>query len=249
VSPIGANRGSQRLDLNPRLRGTYARRMEHPIKDVKTPLLRLASEASVKVSTRTIDLVADRIERAYTRRHFDAPCYTWDARIWSLAAMALLEENRRTRWLPIDPELFVASLCESERPADPWADLAPRVAIRRYRRRIVHIVKKLRAELRREVARVESEISSGKPLERLLSRRRRWLSPMGRYVVAYRAGREDLLDDLRSAARDQHDACPLYRRACAGLVPESAYPAVELVPGIAQTPRTHRQDLNAVSLN
>lgn len=192
------------------------------------------------LSTRTVDLVADRIERAYLRRYVEMPCVTWDSRIWRLAARGLLEEHTRVRWLPIDPELFVASQGRASATADPWTDLAPPEAIHRYRWRVQRIVRRLRAELQGEVNRAERAIARGRSIEDVCERRRRWLSPIGRLIVVSRANRPDLLDRYRSAAIRQHQSCPLYQRACHTLMPSEAYPVFELIPGVHLVPSARR---------
>jgi hypothetical protein len=103
---------------------------------------------------------------------------------------------------------------------------------------VVQIVRRLRRELKAEVARAERMIGRGKALEEIIKRKTRWLSPLGRLIIAHRANRPDLIEAVRTAARHQHESCPLYRRACLTLVPPGIYPAFELVPGIAMTPRT-----------
>ena len=55
--------------------------------------------------------------------------------------------------------------------------------------------------------------------------RTRRVSALGRYVAAVRAGRPDLAAAVRDEAQQQHRSCPLYRLACDGLIPETAYPA------------------------
>jgi hypothetical protein len=84
---------------------------------------------------------------------------------------------------------------------------------------------------------VTREVDAGKSLERVLRGRRRWLSPLGRYIAAYHADRVDLLERFHARALHQHESCPLYRYACRGLLPEWAYPALELIPGYVMTPR------------
>jgi hypothetical protein len=191
----------------------------------------------VILSTRTIELVADRIERAYLRRHPEGKTSAWDARIWAVAARALLESSRRDSRLPLDPELFVAAQGHAPGPADPWHDLAPAAALRRYRQRVGRLVRGLRRELRAELSRARRALKAGHCLDEVVARRPRWLSPLGRYILAYRAGRDDLLERLRDGARDQHDACPLYRLACRPILPPSIYPVFELIPGLVPTPR------------
>lgn len=189
------------------------------------------------LSPRTIEVVADRIEQVYFRRHPESVSQVWDGRIWTMAARALLEAHRRASWLPLDPELFVAAQAGRSACSDPWSLLSPAGSISRYRRRVLHIVQSLRKELRAEVRRAESLIRRGEAVDAVVSTEYRWLSPLGRYIVAYRNRRPDLMHTLRDQARHQHDACPLYRLACRTFLPMSVYPAVELIPGLALTPR------------
>jgi hypothetical protein len=196
------------------------------------------NEDAVIQSQRTVELVADRIERAYLRRYPDCQGFGLDGRIWWVAAGALLEAQRRLGWLPLDPELFVASQSHRLGSADPWSDLVPAEAIARYQERVTAIVRGLRRELRAELRRVQREVERGHSLEWVLRGRRRWLSPLGRYIAAYQSERTDLVDRFRSRARHQHEACPLYRHACLTFLPEWAYPVIELVPGYSMTPRS-----------
>src|SRR3954447_20500366 len=80
-------------------------------------------EAIVLLTPRAIEQVADRIERAYLRR-----CPQWrhahlDPRLWAAAAELLVDVNRREAWVPLDPELFVASQVENAPGSDPWIEL------------------------------------------------------------------------------------------------------------------------------
>lgn len=189
------------------------------------------------LTPRTIELIADRIERAYLRRRPRNLPVFGDVRVWAIAAQALLEAHRRASWLPLDPELFVAAQAVRRPMGDPWTDLAPAASLRRYRRQVLQIVQGLRKEIRTEIRRVESLVRRGEDPGRLFSEPRRWLSPLGAYVAAHRLRRPDLMEQLRPLARDQHDACPLYRLACRGFLPASAYPVLDLVPGVYFTPR------------
>jgi hypothetical protein len=191
----------------------------------------------VILTPRTIELVADRVEQAYLRRRPSWKPNLWDTRVWMMAAQALLEAHRRAAWLPLDPELFVAAQMTRNPTGDPWSDLAPRPAVVRYRRRILNIVQGLRKELRAEVRRAESLVRRGGDAESIIEAAPHWLSPLGGYISAYRLRRGDLMERLRSAARDQHDACPLYRIAARTFLPPSAYPVIDLLPGVTLTPR------------
>lgn len=208
------------------------------IKDVESLATNvLYARHHVILSSRTVDWVSDRIEKAYSRRFCEAPYVTWDTRVWSVAARALLEQHQKTPWLPVDPELFVASQCRAGTTADPWSDLAPPQAIRRYQSRILQIIRKLRAELKHEVRRAERAIARGDTVERLIARSDKRFSPIGKLILAHRAGRADLVETLRIRARHQHDACPLYRSACQSLLPLDCYPVSELVKGLPLTLR------------
>lgn len=181
--------------------------------------------------------VAGRIERAYSLRFDAGPWGGPGPRLWEVVARALFEAHRAAPWLPLDPELFVASQPTTASPSDPWAHMEPGRAVRRYRRRIRRIARGLRRELVDEVRLAGALMGRGRSLEWVLDSPRRDLSPLGRYIVAYRHGRPDLAEGFRRQAQDQHAGCPLYRLACRRLLPESAYPVVELLPGLISTPR------------
>lgn len=189
------------------------------------------------ITPRAIEKVADRIERAYARRNPQGIACPPDSRLWEVAARALVEAHRASDWLPLDPELFVASQPSDTPLADPWQHLSPSHAVRHYRRRILQIVRGLRLELRQEVYRAEARLQQGQPLKSVLGDRDRNLSPLGRFVVAYRAGRMDLAEKFREDATEQHASCPLYRLACRRLIPSHAYPVLELLPGLIPTRR------------
>jgi hypothetical protein len=179
-----------------------------------------------------IEELAERIERAYLRRqpYWREGCS--NPRVWATAAVALMRMHRKDPTIPLDPELYVASQPIASPLADPWADLAQVRSARRYRRRVHQIIRKLRRELRAEVRLAESQVRQGESLEGVLLSRTRLLSPLGRFIVAQRAGRADLTDRFRHQALDQHRACPLYRHACRRLIPRGAYPALEVVSGL-----------------
>ncbi len=149
-----------------------------------------------------------------------------------------MEAHRANPWLPLDPELFVASQPAASPLADPWENLAPSQATRRYRRRILEIVRSLRRELRGEIRQAEAQLRRWPAAEAGVARRRnRGFSPLGRYLVAYRAGRPELAEPFREQVHEQHAACPLYRLACRRLIAAEAYPVLELLPGLVPTRR------------
>lgn len=173
---------------------------------------------------RTVALLAGRIEGAYLRRFPRLRREYAQSPVWNSAAARLVELHRGDPTYPLDPELFVAVQDGSRVGADPWKDLARPEAVRRYRRRIDRIVRRLGQELRAEVRRAERLLHAGRPLGELLASLSDRFSPLGRYAVAYRAGRPDLAELFIAAARQQHRGCPLYRQACGGLIPAEAYP-------------------------
>lgn len=186
---------------------------------------------------RNIGAVAQRIEQAYARRH---RLCTWrmpDGRLWEALAVALIAAHRRSSWLPIDPELFVAAQPRPQVLASPWEQLQPDRAVRRYRRRVRGIIAGLRQEVVDELRRVRVQRQVGQSVDEILTRRSRTLSPLGRYVAAVRLGRLDLAERLRPAAQLQHAACPLYRPALRRLLSPEAYPVLELLPGLVPSRR------------
>lgn len=171
----------------------------------------------------TIDQLACRIERAFCRRNdrWHRGCST--PRVWSAAAINLLRAHQEDPGLPIDPELFVASQPAAKGYTDPWGDLAQVESIDRYLRRVSKIVKLLRAELGLEVARGERFARRGIDLSRIVTSPKARLSPLGGYIVARRAGRDDLAGELFGRALAQHQSCPLYREACSVFLPDDFY--------------------------
>jgi hypothetical protein len=172
----------------------------------------------------TIDRLADRIERAFTLR-----CSTWyrgcsTSRVWSAAATILWQAQSENPEIPLDPELFVASQPTTAPYADPWTSLAQPEAGHRYRQNIRRIIRRLRAELKREIQRAEDLVHEGRGLVTVLRKRDSRLSPLGRYITAQRAGRPDLAERLRPGAVEQHNCCPLYRSASLAFLPAELYP-------------------------
>ncbi|HWE36512.1 MAG TPA: hypothetical protein VG406_08100 [Isosphaeraceae bacterium] len=171
-----------------------------------------------------MDELADRIERAYLL-HGPRWCHNEaDAKVWSAAATTLLAAHLRDALVPLDPELFVAAQVTGRPLHDPRAELTGAAAARRYGHRVLAIVRKLRRELRGEVRRAEGRLRRGVPLTTVVAAPSRDISPLGRLIVAHRAGRPDLAEPLRGPAAAQHRSCPLYRAACLRLLPAEAYP-------------------------
>jgi hypothetical protein len=186
---------------------------------------------TVLPTQKTIDLLADRIERAFTIRH--TPWYRGCStpRLWSAAATRLWQAHREDRRIPLDPELFVASQPLTESFVDPWLVLAHRDAGRRYKKQVRSIIRQLRAELRREISRAENQVREGKQLSTVLRASDPHLSPLGRFITAHRALRPDLAERFRSGAIEQHQCCPLYRAASRDFLAAEIYPVGDAVVG------------------
>ena len=185
-------------------------------------------------SQETIIGLADRIEQAYTRRYPDWTPVRTSPGVWSAAAAGLLMLHRNAPAMPVDPELFVTVQPQREW-ADPWADLVQERALRRYRRHVRRIIVQLREEIRDEVRAAERRVRRGSTLSAVLSDTRGRFSALGRYVIARRAGQDDLAERLRPEAERQHRSCPLYQQACRSLLPTDAYPVPRqtgLLPGL-----------------
>lgn len=184
-----------------------------------------------------IETLADRIERAYRRRRLDWRGLSSSPRVWAIAAETLLLAREADPALPLDPELFVAAQpCDSP-VVDPWGELTGSSAVRSYSGRVTEIILGLRAELAGEVAYAEDRVAQGEPIARVLLTRNRRVSPLGRYIVARRAGRPALANRFVGGALDQHRACPLYRRACAELLPDGSYPNLDPLASAAGSAR------------
>jgi hypothetical protein len=172
-----------------------------------------------------IDHLAGRIESAYGLRRsiWWRGCST--TRVWYTAALRLWEAHAADPVrIPLDAELFVASQPISAPLSDPWTEIAHPESARRFRNVVRQIVRQLRAELRREVALAERSLGKGNEIDALLSHKTRRLSALGSYIVARRAGRDDLAERLAPGAAWQHRSCPLYRTASLTLIPAEAYP-------------------------
>jgi len=86
--------------------------------------------------------LAERIEQAYMRRYPDWSPLRTTSGVWNATAAGLLMLHRNTPAIPVDPELFVA-VQPHRHLGGPWADLAQRSSLRRYRRHIRLIVTQL----------------------------------------------------------------------------------------------------------
>lgn len=174
----------------------------------------------------------DRIRSAYIRgRAWSCAAYP-QSRVWAAAAGQLVAAHQADPTLPLDPELFVASQPRSAGMADPWGDLTTPLAIGRYRRRVGAIVRQLRRELRAEIRWIRRRLDRGFPLELVLRTRRKSVTPLGRYIIAIQEMREDLALNYLEGAIRQHQNCPLYRSASAGMILDETYPAHQ-IPGPA----------------
>lgn len=179
---------------------------------------------------RTVERIAERIERAYRRRHVERYRGGEHSGVWGVVANTLVDLHRADPSLPLDPELFVAAQRRNTLWADPWQDLAAASSVRRYRRTVRKIVRQLREEIRGELRHATALKRRKGSLETIVCSRSTALSPLGRYILAHREGRPDLAEQVRSDACDQHWSCPLYRRACAAWIPPGAYPVSEVLP-------------------
>lgn len=184
---------------------------------------------------RAIPQLAERIEQAYIRRRPYLYREFAPSPVWSAAAAVLVALHRSDPSLPIDPELFVACQLEGprKRQPDPWAELVHPAASARYRRQIRRIIQSLRKELRSELRLIDRRRRDGVRLEQILGNPNPRLSPLSRYIAAYRYLGSEAATALREPARIQHDACPLYRQACVNLLSARAYPVQEVVATFA----------------
>lgn len=196
------------------------------------------------ITPRAMEQISDRIERAYLRRRPEWRQMGLDPRLWSASAAILMDARLQEPWVPIDPELFVACQIVESTSTDPWRELTRGMSRRRYLRKVRQIVLGLRRELRRELRRVDTLVQRGESLDTVLKTPSRSLSALGCYLAASRSGRSDLTDYLLSEARAQHEACPLYRRAAIGLVPNEDYPVLALFPELLRPPRSSHFSLN-----
>jgi len=178
-----------------------------------------------------INELASRIERAYRRRHprWSGPSST--SGIWVLAALKLLEASGACQEAPTDPELFVAVLASGGNSPNPWIELTQQSSRTRYISAVLSIVKRLGRELKRELRLADRLLLASQEVETVLNDQTIPISSLTRYIVAFRAGRTDLVIAFRQAARNQHDSCPLYRLASRPFLPDDAYPCLNSDPG------------------
>ena len=177
-----------------------------------------------------LDQLAGRIEQAYglRRPRWLGGCST--SRVWYTASLRLWEAHASDPGrIPLDPELFVAAQPISTPLSDPWTELAHPNSAKRYRSSVRQIIRQLRAELKREVVKAERLIRDGEEIGNLVGRATRGLSSLGAYVVARRAGRDDLAEFFAAGAAAQHRSCPLYRPASLALIPAEFYPDDDLL--------------------
>jgi hypothetical protein len=180
-------------------------------------------------TTRDLDHLARRIEQAYVRRNAGIRQFRNDPRVWTAAASLLVEAPRWDKRIPIDPELFVAVQKRSDVSPDPWDELASTASLKRYVRKVRNMIRELREELKRELRLIRRGLRRGQSLELLLTTSTGHVSSIGCYIAAVQAGRMDLADRHRAGVREQHEACPLYRSACSGMIPSERYPVVEMI--------------------
>jgi hypothetical protein len=186
-----------------------------------------------------VDGLSSRIQEAYGLRQPDwrGACST--ARVWNAAAERLWTAHAADpARVPLDAELFVASQPIGVPFADPWSELTQPESARRYRSTLRRIIRRLRHELKREVARTERLITRGRDICELLEKGKR-ISPLGCFIVAVRAGRAELANRFTAAAAAQHRACPLFREASDALLATDLYPAEA-----HYTPHAVEPDLN-----
>jgi hypothetical protein len=120
--------------------------------------------------------------------------------------------------------LFVAILAPGRVIPDPWVELTQRDAQTRYLRAVRRIINRLRRELQSELKLAEGRINKGMTVDELLDVEEDRISPLTRFILAYRANRYDLLLKHIASAQAQHRSCALYREASRTLLPCRAYP-------------------------
>lgn len=172
----------------------------------------------------SLDRVAERIERAYRRRHPNWLATGLTPGVWIAAAVRLTDHSRYGHSLPGDPELFVAVQNYKSFRRDPWRELTQEGALKTYRSAIRKIVQQLKAELARELRWSKRFLAAGGSLEEILAISKSRVSPITKLVLCHHQQRQDLADEIRSAVDAQHHACPLYRFACRDLMPSGCYP-------------------------
>jgi hypothetical protein len=176
--------------------------------------------------------IGERIERAYYLRRPRAQWTGSTSGLWSVAATRLIQSHRDDPTIPVDPELYVAAQPIDPRRTNPWYDLSQEISAQRYCRHVRKVVRGLRAELHLEIRLAERKIRRGADLELVVSLQSRALSPLGSYIVALRAGRDEVAERIQPSAEDQHWSCPLYWQASRPWLSSDAYPVKDLTTGL-----------------
>ena len=193
-----------------------------------------ATRFSVLPTQEIIAGLAERIEQAYGLRYPKANEWGISPGAFEAAAAGLTLLHRNRPMIPVDPELFVA-VQPVRTWSDPWTELTSEESYRRYRRHVRRIVTRLRTELRNEIRWGERRVRRGSTVVETLNASDGRVSALGRYVIARRAGLDELAERLRPQAERQHRSCPLYQHACRSFLPDDAYPqprATVLKPGL-----------------
>lgn len=180
-----------------------------------------------------IDTLITRIERAYRLRRPQWHGGCSSVRVWGAAASRLIQATESDSSLPVDPELFVASQSLGSSFPDPWSELTGPESARRFLDRVELIVRGLRKELTEEVCVAEKRVAAGQTISKVLGSRSSRISPLARYIVAYRGSRERLRLRFLEDAQSQHRSCPLYRLASTCLIPLEDYPVPEGREGLS----------------
>ena len=181
-------------------------------------------ESLVIASQHSLSSLADRIERAYKRRHPNWLATGLTLGVWRVAATRLYEVAGNHESLPADPELFVAVQNFNTFRRDPWAELTQEEAVQTYQIAIRRIVRQLKKELTLEICWSTRYLKSTGSIDELISMPKSKISPIIKLLLCQQHGRLDLIALLQPAAEAQHLACPLYRIACEHLVPADCYP-------------------------
>jgi hypothetical protein len=182
---------------------------------------------TVLATQATIEILAQRIEQAYRRRksRWYRDCST--SRVWTTAAAILAQLHQDDPAMPLDPELYVAVQPANTLFHDPWVELTQPSAAWHYRNRVRKMIRGLRDELRSEVRSAEGRVRRGEAIDEVLLNGNKRLSPLGCFIVAHRAGRDELANRFRRGAVQQHQSCPLYRPASLPLLSPELYPVRE----------------------
>lgn len=150
--------------------------------------------------------------------------------------------------MPLDPELYVAVQPANSLFYDPWIELTQTSSAWHYRNRVRKMIRGLRAELRSEVRSAEGRVRRGEAIVKVLLDGRKQLSPLGCFIVARRAGCDELANRFRRGAVLQHQSCPLYRPASLPLLSPEFYPVREC-PADKELVALTRQSSPGILLN